>query len=156
MAKEFLSQRQIPFAEHNVAHDPQAAAEMVRVSGQRGVPVIVVDGEAVVGFDRPRLEGLLAGAKRGVSLGLRVTDAAKVAAQKGLSTASGAYVDRVRPGSPAGEAGAQPGDVVVRINDWEVASVADLKRASSGLGPGQRLSLTVVRGGASQTLQVHT
>jgi len=156
MAKEFLSQRQVPFTEHNVAYDSAAAAEMVKVSGQRGVPVIVVDGAVVVGFDRARLEGLLAAPAGGVSLGLRVTDAAKVAARKGLSTATGAYVDRVKTGSPAETAGIQPGDVVIRINDWDVSRVADLKRVSSGLKPGQRLSVTVVRDGVAQTLQGRT
>ncbi len=42
-----------------MAEDRAAAEEMVRISGQRGVPVIVIDGQVVVGFDRPRLEQLL-------------------------------------------------------------------------------------------------
>ena len=59
MAKEFLSQKKIPYVERNVAYDSDAAAEMVSLSGQRGVPVIVVDQEIVVGFDRPRLDDCL-------------------------------------------------------------------------------------------------
>jgi len=42
-----------------VAEDPAAAAEMINASGQRGVPVIVIDGNVVVGFDRKRLGELL-------------------------------------------------------------------------------------------------
>lgn len=47
-----------------MAADPNAAMEMVRLSGQRGVPVIVVDGQVVVGFNRARLEELVGGAKQ--------------------------------------------------------------------------------------------
>ena len=110
MAKEFLSQNKIHYSERNVAYDSDAAAEMVRLSGQRGVPVIVVDQEVVVGFDRPRLERLLAGRKPGVSLGLRVTDAAKVAMKEWLYTSAGAYVDRVKLGSMWQGAGVQHGE----------------------------------------------
>ena len=147
MAKEFLSQKKIPYVERNVAYDSDAAAEMVSLSGQRGVPVIVVDQEIVVGFDRPRLERLLEGRKPGVSLGLRVTDAAKVDRKEGLSTSAGAYVDRVKPGSLGQGAGVQPCDVITEINGWPVAGVKDLKAASAGLGSGKRAMLTVLRGG---------
>jgi glutaredoxin 3 len=153
MAKEFLSQKKIPYIERDVAYDSDAAAELVRLSGQRGVPVIVVDQEIVVGFDRPRLERLLEGRKPGVSLGLRVTDAAKVARKEGLSTSAGAYVDRVKPGSLGQGAGVQPGDVITEINGWPVAGVKDLKAASAGLGSGKRATLTVLRGGKALRLE---
>jgi hypothetical protein len=53
---------------------------MVRLTRQRGVPVIAVDGQAVVGFDVPRLKQLLAAraaapAAAAGPLGLRVKDA---------------------------------------------------------------------------------
>jgi S1-C subfamily serine protease len=153
MAKEFLSRNRIPYTEHNVAYDSNAVAEMVRLSGQRGVPVIVVDQEVIVGFDRPRLEQLLAGQKPGMSLGLRVTDATKVAKKKGLSTSVGAYVDRVNPGSLAEKAGVQPSDVITEINGWPVANVEDLKAASASLGPGKRATLTVLRQGKGLRLE---
>jgi glutaredoxin-like YruB-family protein len=57
--KQFLDERNIPYEEYNVAEDPIRAEEMIQKSGQMGVPVIEVDGEIVVGFDRPRLEELL-------------------------------------------------------------------------------------------------
>ncbi|NIV28655.1 MAG: NrdH-redoxin, partial [Anaerolineae bacterium] len=53
-AKQFLAQQGVPFVEKNVAADRRAATEMVRLSGQQGVPVITVDGQVVVGFDQPR------------------------------------------------------------------------------------------------------
>lgn len=57
-AKEFLSQNNILFIERNVASDPEAFAELERL-GYMTTPVILVDGEVVVGFDRGRLETLL-------------------------------------------------------------------------------------------------
>ena len=58
-AKRFLSERGIRYAEYDVSRDRAAADEMVRLTGQMGVPVILVDGQVVVGFDRARLEHLL-------------------------------------------------------------------------------------------------
>lgn len=42
-----------------MAEDPEALEELVRISGRRAVPVITVGNEAVVGFDRGRLQELL-------------------------------------------------------------------------------------------------
>ena len=49
--KAYLNQRGVPFTEHDVSRDPQAAAEMVRLSGQQGVPVVLIDGQVIVGFN---------------------------------------------------------------------------------------------------------
>ena len=57
-AKLFLKERGVAFEEFDVASDRARAAEMMRISGQRGVPVIVVGSEVVVGFDQARLEAL--------------------------------------------------------------------------------------------------
>ncbi len=56
--KEFLSQKQVEFAERNIAADPAALAELEKL-GYMTTPVTLVDGEVVVGFDRARLERLL-------------------------------------------------------------------------------------------------
>lgn len=58
-AKEFLTAHRIPFEEVNVAVDKKAAQEMIDKSGQMGVPVIEVDSEIIVGFDRERLSKAL-------------------------------------------------------------------------------------------------
>lgn len=58
-AKLFLKGRGVDFREIDVAADREKAAEMVKLSGQRGVPVIVVGNEVVVGFDQAKLEALL-------------------------------------------------------------------------------------------------
>ena len=43
----------------NVASDQAKAEEMVRISGQMGVPVVVIDSEVVVGFDKAKIDSLL-------------------------------------------------------------------------------------------------
>ncbi|MEW5805122.1 MAG: glutaredoxin family protein [Patescibacteria group bacterium] len=59
MAKAFMKENGIEFQEINVAEDQQALTQMVQKSGQMGVPVIEIDGQIVVGFDRPKLAQLL-------------------------------------------------------------------------------------------------
>lgn len=49
----------IKFQEINVDEDKAAAEEMVRKSGQRGIPVTEIDGDIIIGFDRQRLAKLL-------------------------------------------------------------------------------------------------
>ncbi|MFC2033621.1 glutaredoxin family protein, partial [Chloroflexota bacterium] len=61
MAKRFLDERSVKHEEHDVSQDRAAAEEMVSLTGQMGVPVIVIDGQVILGFDRPRMEQLLAG-----------------------------------------------------------------------------------------------
>ena len=56
--KEFLSQNNIAFTERNIAADEAALAELEQL-GYMTTPVTVIDGEVVVGFDRPKLERLL-------------------------------------------------------------------------------------------------
>jgi len=58
-AKEFLSSHGIEFTAKNVAEDAEAREELVARTGRIVVPVITVDDEVVVGFDRGRLQRLL-------------------------------------------------------------------------------------------------
>ncbi|MBI2582714.1 glutaredoxin family protein [Candidatus Azambacteria bacterium] len=58
-AKDFLDERKIPYTEKDVTDDHEARHEMIEKSGQLGVPVIEVDGEIIVGYNRPRLSELL-------------------------------------------------------------------------------------------------
>jgi len=59
IAKEHLTTSGISFEDVDVSVDQQRAREMVEKSGQMGVPVIDIDGEIVVGFDRARIDSLL-------------------------------------------------------------------------------------------------
>ncbi|RME07003.1 MAG: NrdH-redoxin [Anaerolineae bacterium] len=58
-AKRYLRERGVPFKDVDVSRDPAAARDMVRRSGQQGVPVIDIGGKIVVGFDRPKIDRLL-------------------------------------------------------------------------------------------------
>ena len=59
MAKAFFREHDVEYSEKNVATDEAARNEMVEKSGQLGVPVIDIDGEIIVGFDKPKLSELL-------------------------------------------------------------------------------------------------
>jgi glutaredoxin 3 len=56
--KEFLSQKGVPFVERDVLTDDSAMDELSQL-GYMTTPVIKVDDQVVVGFDRKRLEELL-------------------------------------------------------------------------------------------------
>lgn len=57
--KQYLRQNRIRFKEVDVSCDHRAARDMVRRSGQMGVPVVDIGGKIVVGFNRPRINKLL-------------------------------------------------------------------------------------------------
>ena len=59
MAKEYFKANGVSYSEFNVAADADKRKEMMEKSGQLGVPVIVIDDQVVVGFNRPRLARLL-------------------------------------------------------------------------------------------------
>ncbi|RCW36578.1 glutaredoxin domain-containing protein [Marinilabilia salmonicolor] len=57
--KDYLKNNQIQFRDIDVSKDEKAATEMVKRSGQQGVPQSLIDGQVVVGFDRNRINSLL-------------------------------------------------------------------------------------------------
>jgi len=57
--KTFLKDYNIEFEEINIAEDKEGAKEMIEKSGQMGVPVLDIDGEIVVGFDKKKIVELL-------------------------------------------------------------------------------------------------
>lgn len=59
IAKDHLKNNGVSFEDVDVATDMTRAKEMVEKSGQYGVPVLDIDGEIVVGFDRARIDSLL-------------------------------------------------------------------------------------------------
>jgi glutaredoxin-like YruB-family protein len=59
MAKEFFKQNGVVYEEHDVAADTVARKEMFDKTHQMGVPVIMVDKEIIVGFDKGALEKAL-------------------------------------------------------------------------------------------------
>jgi glutaredoxin 3 len=155
MVKEFLSQRGISFEERDVSRDPSYAQELVNSTGQMGVPVTIIDGQVVVGFDRGRLAQLTSQTRTGQrpAFGASIADASKVAATRALGIILGAYVGRVRPGSIAERIGLAPGDVITELNMKPIANAGDLEDALSGLDRGSRFSLVLLRGNNTMTTE---
>lgn len=58
-AKQWMRENRITFKEFDVSRDQRKADEMVRKSGQMGVPVVDVHGKVIVGFDRDKIERAL-------------------------------------------------------------------------------------------------
>ena len=58
-AKEYLSNKNLDFSVLNVAEDKAARDEMVALTNQRAVPVIVIDDNIIIGFDQQRIDGAL-------------------------------------------------------------------------------------------------
>ncbi len=58
-AKQYFRQQGIRFKDVDVSRDPVAARDMVRRSGQQGVPQILIGSKIIVGFDRPKIDRLL-------------------------------------------------------------------------------------------------
>jgi len=59
VAKKYLASKNVPFEDIDVSADREAAIEMVQKSGQRGVPVIEIDGEIIIGFNQAEIDRLL-------------------------------------------------------------------------------------------------
>ncbi len=59
LAKDYLREKGISFTDFNVAQDLKKADEMVKKSGQMGVPVLDVNGRVIVGFNKTEIEKAL-------------------------------------------------------------------------------------------------
>jgi len=59
MAKQYFEKQKVGYEELDVESDEKAREEMFQKSHQMGVPVLDIDGEIVVGFDRSAIEKLL-------------------------------------------------------------------------------------------------
>lgn len=59
-AKEYLVEKGVQFTDFNVSEDRSKLQEMVELTGQRGVPVIIIDNEQIVGFDQQKIDQALA------------------------------------------------------------------------------------------------
>ncbi len=59
LAKQFFSSKSLSYEDFDVSTNHTAMEEMVKLSGQMGVPTIVINGQIIVGFDKTRVEELL-------------------------------------------------------------------------------------------------
>lgn len=65
--KSFLKEEGISFTEVNVGEDPEAARRMVKLTGQRSVPVTTIDEQIIIGYDPDGIRAALADVEAGES-----------------------------------------------------------------------------------------
>ncbi|MBM3253841.1 MAG: glutaredoxin family protein [Candidatus Omnitrophica bacterium] len=59
MAKQYLRENNVDFEDVDVSSNHEAAREMVEKSGQMGVPVLDIDGQIIIGFDKEEIKRAL-------------------------------------------------------------------------------------------------
>ena len=57
--KDYLDSKNVSYEDYNVGKDHEKAMEMIKKSGQQGVPVLDIEGHIVVGFDQKGIDNLL-------------------------------------------------------------------------------------------------
>ena len=144
MVKEFLSKRGVSYKEYDVSVDQNAAREIVTRTGQMGVPVTIIDGQTIIGFDQPKLEQVI-GQEQRPSLGAAVADASKITAKQGTGITLGAFVGSVRPRSLAERLGLVAGDIITEVNTQNIANADDIEEVISRMNKGSRISLVYIR-----------
>ena len=153
-AKDYLTTNGVPFVEKQVDVDRAAAYEMMRLTGQQGVPVVTAGNDVVLGFDQQKLARIVsrfAGPKR-PALGLLGAEAESYfrnhpeIASGYPEGVKGIYVGQVRPDSVAARAGLQPGDVIAAAAGKRVANIYALDRLIDTLKPGESISIRYHRG----------
>lgn len=121
----------------------------MRLTGQNGVPVTVIDGQTVVGFDQPRLEWLIAQAPAQTGIpfkfGAAIADLGK-AGREGLLINFGAYIGRIKSGSIAEKAGLSIGDVVIQMNKQAINGAGDVEHFIANIKQGETLYIVFIRG----------
>ncbi len=147
------------YQEKDVSRDRAAAQEMVNLTGQMGVPVIVIDGEQIIGFDRQRIQELIQASKQPagnqpVRFGLKIADAQKVTPPAGAVAITGAIIGEVSPGALGEKAGLKTGDIVTQINRQFVTNAADMEHALVGIKPGDIVTILFLRGGESRKSEI--
>jgi serine protease Do len=98
------------------------------------------------------------GRVRRAIIGVSITDVTPEDAQvAGLETIRGAKVEGYTPGddpSPARDAGIEPGDIIIAINDTQIDRVSELQRAIRKMEPGQTVKVDVMRYGSRKSFRV--
>jgi len=129
---------------------------MVNLTGQMGVPVIIIDGQAVIGFDRARIQELIAGGNgnKRLRFGLKIADADKVTPKTGAATVSGAIIGEVLRGFLGEKVGLKDGDIITAINGRPINNAADMERALAGLKPGNIVTILFLRGNETRKSEI--
>jgi S1-C subfamily serine protease len=134
--------------------------EMIRVSGQQGVPVTVANGDVILGFDQRKFAKLaekFAGPKR-PPLGILAADAEEYlskhpeTAEKIPAGTKGVYVGKVRPNTVAARGGFKPGDVITSFAGKRVRTMAVLDQMVETLKAGDKATAKFIRDGENQSI----
>ena len=59
MAKDWLTEKGVPFVDYNVGQDMERRKEMVEITGQLGVPVIKIGDDVMIGFNQEQMAKIL-------------------------------------------------------------------------------------------------
>jgi S1-C subfamily serine protease len=163
-------------AENGVTLDQLLQTDAAINPGNSGGPLVDATGEVIgvntaiaggaenIGFAlsidavKPLIDDLRAGGGdvRGrAALGVSTLDLdgvePEVLERLAITRTDGAFVVNVLPGSGADDAGLEPGDVIVAVDGEAVADAAGLTDVIAALDPGQRIEVTVERGGEEET-----
>jgi glutaredoxin len=57
-AMDYLNENNIEFTEHNISSNPESRKELMK-KGYRSVPLIIIDDEEILGFDKDKVSSLL-------------------------------------------------------------------------------------------------
>ena len=145
----------VKYTELDVSRDQAAAEEMVKLTGQMGVPVIVVNGQPVIGFDRTRLQSLLSTGNDGrPRFGLKIADASSITQKQGKIPVFGAFIGQVSPGSIGEKAGLNAGDIITEINANRVNNAADAEKLLGGLSAGSIVTIIFLRGNDTRKSEI--
>jgi S1-C subfamily serine protease len=115
------------------------------------VPVITLDDQVVVGFNKPQLEQILASSGGSGKISLGVSVAESVGGSSG--PVSGALVGRVSDGSMGQRLGLRQGDVISTINGTPTCTPGEVESVIKGLKKGQRITVSYFRGGKMESAE---
>jgi S1-C subfamily serine protease len=130
---------------------------MVDLTGQMGVPVIVMGDDVIIGFDRARIQAILAAGGSSerpppnpnpVRFGLKIADAPKT------GSTLGALVGTVTPGLFGEKAGLQAGDIITGFAGTRVNTAADIERIVTALKPGNIVAILFWRGNEQRKSEI--
>src|SRR5215210_2743218 len=134
--------------------------EMIRVSGQQGVPVTVSNGDIILGFDQRKFAKLaekFTGPKR-TPLGILAADAEEYLAkhtekaEKDPAGTKGVNAGKIRQKTVAGRGGLKPGDIITSFAGKRVRTMAALDQMVETLKAGDKATTKFIRDGENQSI----
>ena len=157
--KDYLNKNGVAYNEKDVGKDYEAAMEMIKRSGQQGVPVVTTEKDVIVGFDQTRLAKIVDefGRPKRAPLGLLAADAEQYFARHPEAAADfpegtrGVYVGDVRSNSVAEKSGIRNGDVITSVAGKRVRNMSSLDQLIDTLNAGDKISVKYLRKSEEKT-----